>query len=68
MNKVYHQTNRQYDSGARSTALLSLLSHEATKMQITNALLSTVNQTDKHLSTYVMDSIHDMASVNSQFR
>lgn len=68
MNRIYHQTKRIYDSSVRSSALAVILSAGPSVQQITNIIVSTVNQTDIHLATYVLGTMQDLARLNPTFR
>ncbi|XP_067931798.1 microsomal triglyceride transfer protein large subunit-like [Watersipora subatra] len=67
MSRIYHQSDRLYDSSIRSAALAVLLSVRPSVQEIRNVMLSTVNQTDKHLSTYVQGAMKDLAKQQPSF-
>ena len=68
MNRIYHQTERAYDSGVRTAALAIILSTSPSIQEIRNFLISTINQTDHHMSTYVLDTMIDLANNKPSFR
>ena len=68
MSRVYHENDRAYDSSIRTAALAVLLSVRPSVQEIRNVMLSTINQTDKHIATYVLGTMTDLASQKPSFR
>lgn len=68
MSGIYHQHRKSYDSGIRTTALAVLLSAKPSVQEVRNIILSTINQTDFHMATYVLQSMRDLANHKPSFK
>ena len=67
--KIFHQTDRTFDSSIRAAAAELLLENKPTTTIVRNLLLSAMGDTTQfELSTYLSKKIVDLAKYNSKLR
>lgn len=67
--KIFHQTDRTYDSSVRASAAELLLGYNSSVATVINIFLSAVKDQKQHeLSTFILRKVVDMAKYNSKLR
>ncbi|WAQ96562.1 MTP-like protein [Mya arenaria] len=67
--KIFHQTERTYDSSVRASAAELLLGQNTSKSTVINILLSAMHDQKQHeLSTFILRKIVDLARYDKQLR
>ena len=67
--KIYHQTDRTFDSSIRAATAEILLENKPTTAVVRNLLLSAMGDTTQYeLSTYLSKKIVDLAKYNTKLR
>ncbi|CAG5131398.1 unnamed protein product, partial [Candidula unifasciata] len=66
MLRIFHQSKASYDSSVRVAALEFILGNHPTQQVIRDILLSSLDQSNAELSTYIIRLVFDAASVDPE--
>ena len=67
--KIFHQTERPYDSSVRASAAEILLTTNTSEVTVRNIMLAAIgDQTQHELCTFILRKLVDLAKYNPELR